>query len=54
VITHSASPEIAGSNNGRVDDDGAGKHPRPFMFDVFAEDNDGLINDGRPPAKRRC
>jgi hypothetical protein len=23
------------------------------MFDVFAEDDDGLVNDGQPPAKRR-
>jgi hypothetical protein len=26
---------------------------RPFVFDVFAEDDDGLVNDGQPPAKRR-
>jgi hypothetical protein len=23
------------------------------VFDVFAKDNDGLVNDGQPPAKRR-
>jgi hypothetical protein len=45
---------IVDSNNGRADDDGTGKHPRPFVLDVFAEDNDGLVNDGQPPAKRRC
>src|SRR5271156_15811 len=26
---------------------------RPFVFDIFAEDDDELINDGQPPAKRR-
>src|SRR2546430_15428637 len=31
------------------DDDG----DPPFVFDVFAEDDDGLVNDGQPPAKRR-
>ena len=50
ATAQSASPEIADSNNGRTGDDGAGKHP---LFDVFAEDNDGLVNDGQSPAKRR-
>jgi hypothetical protein len=26
---------------------------RPFVFDIFAEDDDELVNDGQPPAKRR-
>jgi hypothetical protein len=51
-MAHSASPEIAYSNDGRADDDRADKRARPFVFDVFAEDDDGLINDGQPPAKR--
>jgi hypothetical protein len=50
---YSASPEIADSNDGRAVDDGTDKRPRPFVFDVFAEDGDELINDGQPPAKRR-
>lgn len=25
--------------NGRIVDDGTGKRPRPFVFDVFAEDD---------------
>jgi hypothetical protein len=29
------------------------KRPRPFVFDVFAEDDDELVDDGQPPAKRR-
>jgi hypothetical protein len=49
--TPSASPEIADSNDGRIVDDGTDKRPHPFVF-VFAEDDDGLINDGQPPAKR--
>jgi len=50
---HSASPEIADSDDGRTVDDGTDKRPRPFVFDVFAEDDDELIDDGQPPAKRR-
>jgi hypothetical protein len=50
---HSASPEIAGSDDGRAVDDGTDKRPHPFVFDVFAEDDDELVNDGQPPAKRR-
>jgi hypothetical protein len=50
---YSASPEIADSNDGRAVDDVADKRPRPFVFDVFAEDNNELINNGQPPAKRR-
>jgi hypothetical protein len=45
-------PEIAGSNDGRSVDDGTDKRPRPFVFDVFAEDYEGLVDDGQPPAKR--
>src|SRR5271170_5101513 len=44
--TYSASPEIADSNDGRAVDDETDKHPRPFVFDVFVEDNNELINDG--------
>ena len=50
---HSASPEIADSDDGRTVDDGTDKRPRPFVFDVFAEDGDELVDDGQPPAKRR-
>ena len=50
--TPSASPEIVDSNDGRTVDDGTDKRPHPFVFDVFAEDDDGLIDDGQPPAKR--
>jgi hypothetical protein len=53
AITHSASLEIADSNNGRADDDGASRHPRPFMLNVFTEDDDGLVNDGQSPVKQR-
>jgi hypothetical protein len=41
VHSHSASPEIAGSNDGRSVDDGTDKRPHPFVFDVFAEDDEG-------------
>jgi hypothetical protein len=44
--THSASPEIADSSDGRSVDDGTDKRPRPFVFDVFAEDDEGFVNDG--------
>jgi hypothetical protein len=49
---YSASPEIADSNDSRVIDNGIDKRPRLFVFDVFAEDDDVLGNDGQPPAKR--
>jgi hypothetical protein len=45
--------EIADSNDDRAVDDVADKRPRPFVFDVFAENDDELINNGQPPAKRR-
>ena len=44
--THSASPKIADSDDGRIVDDGTDKRARPFVFDVFAEDDDELVNDG--------
>ena len=50
---YSTSPEIADSNDGRAVDDGIDKYARPFVFDVFAKDNDELINDGQLSAKRR-
>jgi hypothetical protein len=49
---HSASPEIADSNNSCVADDRTDKRPRPFLFDVFAEGDEGLVDDGQPLAKR--
>jgi hypothetical protein len=48
-----ASPEIADNNDGRTIDDKTDKRARPFVFDVFAEDDNELIDDGQPPAKRR-
>jgi hypothetical protein len=39
-IARSPSPEIADSNDSRAVDDGTDKRPRPFVFDVFAEDVD--------------
>ena len=50
---YSASPEIADSDDGRAVDDATDKRPRPFVFDVFAEDDDEPVNDGQLPAKRR-
>src|SRR5271170_729133 len=47
-------PEIADSNDGHAVNDGTDKRPRPFLFDVFAEEDDRLVDDGRPPAKWRC
>jgi hypothetical protein len=44
---HSPSPEVAGSNDGRVVDDAADKRPRPLVFDVFAEDDNRLVHDGQ-------
>jgi hypothetical protein len=34
-------------------EDGTDKSPPPFVFDVFAEDDDGLVNNVQPPAKRQ-
>jgi hypothetical protein len=47
AIVDSPSPEIADSN------DGTDKRPSSFVFDVFAEDDDCLVNDVQPRAKRR-
>jgi hypothetical protein len=47
AIADSPSPEIADS------DDATDKRPPPFVFDVFAEDEDGLFSDIQPRAKRR-
>jgi hypothetical protein len=44
--THSAFSEIADNNNSRTVDDKIDKFARFFVSDVFAEDNDELINDG--------
>lgn len=52
-IAHSPSPETADSNDSRTVDGRTDKRPRPFVFDVFAEDVDGLVNDGQPLAKWR-
>ena len=51
ATAHYASPEIAGSNDGRVDDGGANTRSRPFIFDVFTEGDDGAVSDGQSPAK---
>jgi hypothetical protein len=34
-------------------EDGTDKGSPPFVFDVFAEDDDGVINNVQPPAKRQ-
>jgi hypothetical protein len=52
AIAHSPLPEIADSIDGRVVDDVTAKRPRPLTSDVFAEDENGLVNNGQPPAKR--
>jgi hypothetical protein len=52
AIAHSPLPEIADSIDGRAVDDVTDKRPRPLTFDVFAEDENGLVNNGQPPAKR--
>jgi hypothetical protein len=52
AIAHSPLPEIADSIDGRAVDDVTDKHPRPLVFDVFTEDENGLVNNGQPPAKR--
>ena len=45
------SLEIADSNDGRAVNDGTDKRPLPFLFDIFAEEDERLVDDGRPPAK---
>jgi hypothetical protein len=50
---YSASPEIADSDDSRTVDDKTDKRARPFVFDVFAEDDDELINDDQLSAKQR-
>jgi hypothetical protein len=50
---YSTSSKIANNNNSRVVDDKIDKYPRSFIFDVFAKNNDELINNGQLPAKRR-
>ena len=52
-IARSPSPEIADSNDSHAVDDRTDKRPRPFVFDAFAEDVDGLVNDSQPLAKRQ-
>jgi hypothetical protein len=52
AIAHSPLPEIADSIDGRAVDDVTAKRPRPLTFDVFAEDENGLINNGQSPVKR--
>jgi hypothetical protein len=51
AIAHSPLPEIADSIDGRAVDDVTDKYPRPLVFNVFAEGENGLINN-QPPAKR--
>jgi len=53
AIARSPTPEIADSINGRTVHEETDKLPRPFVFDVFAEDVDGLVDGDQPPAKRR-
>jgi hypothetical protein len=43
---YSISLKIADSNDGRAVDGRIDKRSYSFVFDVFAEDNDELINDG--------
>jgi hypothetical protein len=50
---HTLPPPEMADSDGRAVDDGTDQRPRPFVFDVFAEDDDELDNDGQPPAKRR-
>jgi hypothetical protein len=47
AIAHSPLQEIADSIDGRAVDDVTAKRPRPL-----AEDENGLVNNGQPPAKR--
>jgi hypothetical protein len=49
VTAHSPLPEIVESIDGHSVDDVTDKHPLPL---VFAEDENGFINNGQPPAKR--
>jgi hypothetical protein len=49
VTAHSLLPEIIDSIDGRSVDDATDKHSLPL---VFAEDENGLVNNGQPPAKR--
>jgi hypothetical protein len=51
AIAHSPLLEIADSIDGRAVDNVTDKHPRPLVFDVFVEDENGLVNNGQPPAK---
>jgi hypothetical protein len=51
VIAHSPLPEIADSIDGHAVDM-TDKRPRSLVSDVFAEDENGLVNNGQPPAKR--
>jgi hypothetical protein len=44
--------KIANNNDSRIVDDKIDKRLYPFIFDIFAKDNDRLINDGQPLAKR--
>ena len=48
VITRSAK-----DYDGRTQTVNGGKHPRPFVFDIFTEDDDVLVSEGQPLAKRR-
>lgn len=52
AIVHSPLPEIADSIDGRAVDDVTDKHPHSLVFDVLAEDENGFVNNGQPPAKR--
>jgi hypothetical protein len=45
-------PEIADDVDGTAVDDVTDKHPRLLAFDVFAEDENRLVNNGQPSAKR--
>ena len=53
AIADSPSPQIADSNDGCAVDGGADKRLSPFVFDIFAEGDDRLVNDVQPSAKRR-
>ena len=49
MTAHSPLQEIADSIDGRSVDDATDKQPLPL---VFAKDENGLVNNGQPPAKR--
>jgi hypothetical protein len=51
AIARSPLPEMAESIDGRAVDDVTDKYPRPLVFDVFAAGENGLVNNGQPPAK---